>query len=264
MCEPVVILGLGFTTRRLAPLILRRGGKVYAAVRRPERFTELAARGALINPLVTEGLPKGAVLIHSVPPLAEPEMSGIRSLIREIAPGRILYISSTSVYGSQFEVSAASPAMPNDEKGQARVDEERWMAATGAECLILRSAAIYGPGRGVHVRVREGHAPRSLGGLVSRIHVDDLAAVLEAGIESKIEGAWPVADLHPASSEEVAAWCANFMGIEVPDSRNQKEEVSGRKVDGREILELLGVELKYPSYETGIPASLMEEAKIDL
>jgi hypothetical protein len=89
--------------------------------------------------------------------------------------------------------------------------------------------------------------------------VDDLAALLEAGIESKLEGAWPVADEQPAASEEVADWCAKRMGITLPEESWARFPVSGRNVNGTKIRELLGVGLKYPSYRTGIEASLLEE-----
>ncbi len=245
MPDPVVILGLGFTTQRLARRLRERGISVYDAKTAGE-----------IPP------PPEAILVHSVPPLAEPENSAIHALITAIQPRRILYISSTGVYGSQTEVDESTPPSPNDAKGRARLAEEEWLADPafpGRSSLILRSAAIYGPGRGVHARLREGKLPRGAGGIVSRIHVDDLVSILEAGIDSELEGAWPVADECPAASEEVAAWCANLMGIALPRGSPQHFPVSGRKVDGRKIRELLGVALAYPSYQTGIPASLLQE-----
>lgn len=264
MPEPVVILGLGFTTQRLARRLRERGVPVYAAVRAAERFREFEALGVRLCALSPDDIPKGAAVVHSVPPLPDPERNGIRALIRGIAPRRIVYISSTGVYGAQPHVTEDSPAAPNDEKGRARLDEEEWLA-TAAGALILRSAAIYGPGRGIHVRLREGRLhkqkpPRGAGGVVSRIHVDDLAAMLEAGIESRIEGAWPVGDDEPAPSEDVAAWCAGLVGIALPDASGRDYPVAGRTVDGRKIRELLGIQLKYGSFRTGIPASLKEEA----
>jgi nucleoside-diphosphate-sugar epimerase len=258
MSDTVVILGLGFTMQRLARRLRQRGAQVFAAVRRAERFTEFEALGVRLCGLSPNELPPAAVLVHSAPPLAEPEESAIRSLILGSAPRRVLYISSTGVYGAQTHVSAASMATPNDDKGHARIEEEEWISNGPWSSLILRSAAIYGPGRGVHVRLREGKLPRGTGGVVSRIHVDDLAALLEAGIASRIEGAWPVADDHPAASEEVAAWCAKLMGIPLPDGSGTGFPVAGRHVDGQEIRDLLGVELKHASYKTGIPASLTE------
>jgi nucleoside-diphosphate-sugar epimerase len=234
---------------------------VYAAVRDAKRFAEFAALGVRLSALQADELPKGGVLIHSIPPLADPEKSAIRSLIREIAPRRILYISSTGVYGDHIDVNEHTHARPNDDKGHARIYEEAWLASLGPT-LILRSAAIYGPGRGVHVRLREGKLPRGAGGVVSRIHVDDLAGILEAGIDSPLTGAWPVADENPAPSEEVAAWCADQMGLAVPEQPVNRFPVAGRSVDGRKIGELLGVKLKYPSYRAGIAASLLEESAV--
>jgi nucleoside-diphosphate-sugar epimerase len=263
MSGPVAILGLGFTTQRLARRLLQRGVPVYAAVRNPERFTEFARLGVHLSDFTAEQIPQNTTLIHSIPPLAEPDNSRIRELISELQPCRILYISSTGVYGSQKEVRADTLAAPNDENGRARVAEEQWLAAVVASSLILRSAAIYGPGRGIHMRLREGRVPRGAGGFVSRIHVDDLAAILDAGIGSPIVGTWPVADDHPAISEQVAAWCATLMGITPPQSVQKSVDksfpVAGRRVDGKKIRELLGVDLQYPSYRTGIPAALREE-----
>lgn len=246
MRGPVVILGLGFTTGRLARRLRAGGIPIYAITRE----------------LIPQDIPREATLVHSVPPLAEPENSAIHTLITAIHPRRILYISSTGVYGSRAEVDERTVASPDDEKGYTRLAEEKWIAAAaaGGSSLILRSAAIYGPGRGVHVRLREGKLPRGTGGVVSRIHVDDLVTVLEAGIASELEGAWPVADECPAASEEVAVWCGNYMGIALPQEAQQHFPVSGRRVDGRKIRELLGVDLAYRSYKTGIPASLLEES----
>jgi len=244
MARPVIILGLGFTTKRLARQLQPSGRAVHTATGHPP------------NP---EGLPHGAVLVHSIPPVQEPDRSAIRHFIRAVAPGRILYISSTGVYGAQTSVDDTTPAAPDDEKGRARLAEEDWLAATGVPTLILRSAAIYGPGRGIHMRLRNGALtglPRGTGGVVSRIHVDDLASLLAAGIDSGLTGAWPVADDRPAASSEVIRWYAAKVGMNLPEIPGELSVPQrGRFVDGEKIRELLGVKLKYPSWETGIPAS---------
>jgi nucleoside-diphosphate-sugar epimerase len=248
MPRPVVILGLGYTTKRLARRLQDSGRAVHAATGHPP------------NP---EGLPRGAVLVHSIPPVEEPDRSAIRECIRALEPARILYISSTGVYGSQTDVDETTLAAPDDAKGRARLAEEDWLIstgiATGAPTLILRSAAIYGPGRGIHMRLRTGvltGLPRGAGGVVSRIHVDDLAALLAAGVDSDLTGAWPVADDRPAASSEVIRWYAARLRISLPEIPGELQVPQrGRFVDGRKIRELLAVKLKYPSWETGIPAS---------
>jgi hypothetical protein len=140
------------------------------------------------------------------------------------------------------------------------VEEERWIASGPWSSLILRSAAIYGPGRGVHAALREGRIPRSAGaGIVSRIHVEDLAEIIEAGVSSTLEGAWPVADDLPCASAEIAAWCVRTMNLSAAGENASPFAIAGRKVDGRKIRELLNVRLTYASWETGIPASMAEE-----
>jgi nucleoside-diphosphate-sugar epimerase len=199
-------------------------------------------------------------LIHCIPPLAEPENAALRALIEELNPRRVVYVSSTNVYGARTEVNEETPAHPNDERGHRRVDEERWIASGPWSSLILRAAAIYGPGRGVHAALREGRFPRSAGsGVVSRIHVEDLAAIIEAGVSSTLEGAWPVADELPCTSAEIAAWCIRTMNLSGAAEMASAVAIAGRKVDGRKIRELLEVRLSYPSWETGIPAAFAEE-----
>ncbi len=263
MPDPVIILGLGFAGQRLARRLRSRGVPVWAVVRDANRFREFTAMGVEIHAMESgippKAIPGDAVLVHSIPPLPDPEKNAIHSLVQEINPRRILYISSTGVYGAQTHVTEQTQAAPNDEKGLARIDEETWLTSAAPSTLILRSAAIYGPGRGIHMRLREGKRPRGAGGVVSRIHVDDLAAILEAGIDAAVEGAWPVADDCPAASEDVEAWCAQQMNLALPDEASPQFPVAGRSVDGGKIRELLQVNLKYPSYHSGIKASLIEE-----
>jgi nucleoside-diphosphate-sugar epimerase len=244
MPRPVIILGLGYTTKHLARQLQQSRRPVHPATGHPP------------DPA---GLPHGAALVHSIPPVEEPDRSAIREFIRIIAPARILYISSTGVYGAQTNVDETTVASPDDEKGRGRLADEQWLIATGIPTLILRSAAIYGPGRGIHMRLRNGALtglPRGAGGVVSRIHVEDLAALLAAGIDSGLTGAWPAADDRPASSSEVIRWYAAKRGLNLPEIQSELSiPQRGRFVDGGKIRALLGVKLKYPSWETGIPAS---------
>jgi hypothetical protein len=49
------------------------------------------------------------------------------------------------------------------------------------------------------------------------------------------------------------------MRLAMPDALAFGSPVAGRSVNGRKIVELMGVKLKYPSYKEGIEASLVEE-----
>lgn len=261
----VIIFGLGFTGKRLARRLLSRGIPVFAAVRDAGRFGDLAAAGLRLGELAAARLPQelpcNATIFYSIPPLSPAESSRIEALVDALEPARMVYISSTGVYGDQIEVNESTPASPVDERGRLRLAAEQRISAGPWTRLILRAAAIYGPGRGVHMAIREGRLPRGSGsGVVSRIHVDDLAAIADAGIFSSLEGAWPVADDAPCSSAEIAAGYAKLLNLDLQVESDPEFVVAGRRVDGRKIREILGVELIYPSWETGLAASLAEEA----
>ena len=83
---------------------------------------------------------------------------------------------------------------------------------------------------------------------------------MEAGLYSNLQGAWPVADEEPCSSAEIAHWYAELAGLKAETATGP--QVTGRRVDGREICKLLGVQLKYPTWQAGILACLEEEARL--
>jgi nucleoside-diphosphate-sugar epimerase len=256
-----VIFGAGFTGRRVALRLLRRGVRVVAGVRDPERVRDLISLGLEAVPLQSDAdFPKGAALLHSIPPLPAMENTALRTLIEQIEPRRVVYLSTTGVYGEEAEVSEFTPAAPADPRALTRIDEERWIESHDWSTLVLRAAAIYGQGRGVHVSIRKGRVPRgSASGIVSRIHVDDLAALAEAGLFSELTGAWPVADDHPCATAEIVEWLQRQSVGEKASSPQIIFPVHGRKVNGAAIRNKLGIKIKYPSWHTGIPASIAEE-----
>jgi nucleoside-diphosphate-sugar epimerase len=146
-----------------------------------------------------------------------------------------------------------------------RLAAEQAVAAGPWPSLILRPAAIYGPGRGVHERLRQGTF-KLLGdgsNFISRLHVDDLAGIVVAALFSDLTGAYPAADDEPCPSLEIVAFCARLLGLPLPSSAGPEEldetRRSDRRVDGRAVRRLLGVELTYPSYRVGVPAALAQQ-----
>ncbi len=259
---PVVLLGLGFTTKRLARRLLLRRVPVMAVVRNPSRYADLAAIGLTVleyNASAIDSVPAGGVVVHTVPPLPAEENDGIRIFIQGIRPGRVIYISSTGVYGRQSFVDCSSAMEPSEEKGIRRMEEELWLGAQPWATMVIRPAAIYGPGRGIHVRLRDGKAPRAEGNtFVSRVHVDDLAAILELAVTSTLEGAWPLADNLPCSTNAIREWCAELLRVGNGGSAEDSIRVSGRTVDAEELREKFGVVQHYPGYPEGLLSSIAE------
>ncbi len=173
----VLILGCGFTGERVARRFLARGAHVTVTARNPERLADLGAEAVRLEQL---RVTPGALVLHSIPP------DGSQGLIELLgdAPARVVYLSTTGVYGHQKFVNESTPAAPETESHRSRIAEERRVAAGPWSSLILRPAAIYGPGRGIHESIRKGAC--KLGG---QLHQPDSRrrsgrARIEAGLLS--------------------------------------------------------------------------------
>ena len=263
------MLGCGYTGRRLARTLLQAGTPVLATARRPEALAELAGLGARVRRLdldapetvraLVAAAPHGARALWSIPPAA-----GQERLLEALGPrlARLALLSSTSVYGARADVDAATPAEPDDEVGRARLRAEELARASCASTLVLRPAAIYGPWRGVHARLRAGALELRPAQRLpsSRVHVDDLVAHCAAALESALDGAWPVADEDPAPTAEVARWCAARLGLAPPPEVAGEPAHRGRRVDGSAVRARLGIALRQRTFREGLVASLAEEA----
>lgn len=235
------------SARGLAVTALRRAQIDFTA---PDAIARLAA---VVEP--------GCVVLHSVPSL---EGNADAELVRGLAgkARRVVYLSTTGVYGDARLVDEVTPRAPRSAREQARVNTECAVEAGPWSALILRPAAIYGPGRGVHVSMAKGRYTLLGDGsnYISRIHVDDLAALTEAALLAELTGAYPVADAHPCTSREVAEYCAATFGLPMPVSASGGEvpmsRRGNRQVDGRAIFAALGVRVRYPSYREGLAAEM--------
>jgi nucleoside-diphosphate-sugar epimerase len=274
---PLVILGCGYTGRHVARLFLSRGHQVLATTRTPARLDDLARAGALVfrfeagaTPIQLQWVPQGSRLLYSIPPQeADPDPLAAIVQALESRVERAVYLSTSGVYGTTLEVNEHTPPAPPDETVRRRLLAEQTFTTAHWSSMILRPAAIYGPGRGVHVRMARGDFRLVDGGLnyVSRIHVEDLARITAAALDADLEGVWPVADSRPCTSLEIAAYCARLLTLQVPDSvpaaGAHPTRRANRRVDGSAVLRELEVSLLYPTYEEGIPASLAAEGSED-
>ena len=275
MSRRALIIGCGFTAQRTARTLLKAGWDVTATSRSPENLAPLEAAGARLvrfdaaRDRRIEAAAEGASVLLSVPTLKldgqllEPTPSLVAALHGQ--PRHLTYLSTTGVYGATRKVDERTPASPQTERQKLRASAEDAVQSHGCSALVLRPAAIYGPGRGVHQAMREGRfrLPRDPSRLVSRIHVDDLAAIVARALEQRVEGAYPVADECPATSAEVARHCARLLDLPVPDAVADdclsETRRADRRVDGSAILRLLGMRLRYPSFREGIPACIAAE-----
>ncbi len=171
-----------------------------------------------------------------------------------------VYVSSVALYGSAREVSVATPTATDADPRRLRA--ERLFQAAGA--VILRAPAIYGADRGVHQRIRAGahRIPGDGSRFTSRIHVDDLAALLLGALYTQKNDrrhsgcVFPVGDATPCSHKEIAQFVCETFSVPSPPSVPLEEAPvtlrGDRRVDGRAACEAFGISLRYPSFRDGI------------
>ena len=230
--------------------------------RNPENLSGLpgieAVRLDVSAPFSLDFIPSGSLVLHSIPPLDQDDPNAIVAALGD-RPRRVVYLSTTGVYGASPVVDSSTPVAPRHERDWQRVRAESAVLGGPFSSMVLRPAAIYGPDRGIHISMLQGRFRLVNGGsnYVSRIHVDDLAAHAEAALLSTEEGAWPVADDYPCTSLEIAKYCAELFGIELPESASSESvhhtRRADRRVDGRAVRQVLRVTLRYPSFHVGIP-----------
>src|SRR5579862_6018319 len=102
----VLILGCGFTGQRVAHRFLVRGCRVTATTRTPVRLASLAQLGADVITLddLAAHLHPGVLVLHSIPP---PEPAHLLDALGT-APARLVYLSTTAVYGAATRVDATT------------------------------------------------------------------------------------------------------------------------------------------------------------
>jgi nucleoside-diphosphate-sugar epimerase len=281
------IAGCGYVGARLARALLAEGARVVASRRDLDALAGLAAAGAALSPIdlarpdtLAGRCPPGARVVLAAPPVdatGAAEAALIAELARAAAP-RLVYVSSTGVYpaaGGAWVDEEVAPA-PIGDAGVRRLAAERALAAAGAaagvEVVALRAAGIYGPGRGVHARLRAG-TYRVIGagdGWVSRIHVDDLVAAIRAAATAAAPPAIVnVADDEPTSSRAHADGVAALLGLPPPPSLDPADAsaaaramlLADRRIANGRLRALLGGGLRHPSWREGTAASLAEEAR---
>jgi len=291
-----LILGCGYIGRRLARHYLDQDLPVVGVVRSAESAADLTAQGipALALDLgrdpdtardwdeLARASVAGAQVFHlAPPPEAGTQDLHTRHLVAAFDrlghPSRLVYISTTGVYGDCGGdwVDEDRPVNPRADRALRRWDAEqtlgRWRSATGHALVILRVAGIYGPGRLPLERIRAGlplvrpeEAPWS-----NRIHADDLVSACIAAMGHGADGAiYNACDGHPSTMTDYFFQVADAAGLPHPpvlSLTEAREQLSpgmlsymreSRRLSNRRLVEDLGVELRYPALAQGLPSCL--------
>lgn len=285
-----LIVGCGYTGQRIAKVLAARNESVTALVRSAHSATELTQSGlnALAVDLDRPPLPAlplaGSRVFYLAPPPAQgtvdPRMTAfLESCARDGQPGRILYFSTTGVYGdcSGAWVDEDRPPAPNADRARRRWDAEQqlrgWRDRTGGELVIFRVAGIYGPDRLPLRRLREGlplveeaEAP-----FTNRIHVDDLVMAAIAAMDRAPDNAlYNLSDGHPSTMNDYFNRIADLTNLPRPPTVTMAEAADAlsagmlsymqesRRLTNRRLLDELGISLRYPTLAEGLPACIRE------
>ncbi len=276
--------GLGYSAGALAGALLAEGWGIAGTCRTTDKQGELARRGMAAH-LFERGHPLDEAAFEGVTHVLQsipPDDEGDPALALHGATLALLqqlrwfgYLSTTGVYGDHGGdwVDERSDLQPTGERGRRRVGAEigwsRLLHAEGLPLHVFRLAGIYGPGRSALDSLRAGTAKRVIkpGQVFSRIHVADIVQVLRASMARPNPGAvYNVCDDDPVPPWEVIEYAAELLGLApppaVPFEQAQLSDMArsfyddNKRVRNERIKRELGVQLKYPSYRTGLPPLL--------
>jgi dTDP-4-dehydrorhamnose reductase len=284
--------GYGYSAAALAARLVPKGARIAGTSRTLDGVAALRARGVDaylfdgVRPMAAgrDVLRESTDVVVSVPPvpgIGDPVLAHHGDdLAQSSALAWLGYLSTTGVYGDRGGdwVNEETLPSPSGERGQARLDAENaWLSlgrTRGVPVHVFRLAGIYGAGRSALDTVREGHAKRidKPGQVFSRIHVDDIAAVLEASIARPRPGAiYNVCDDEPAAPAEVIAFACELLGVAPPplvafdeiaptlSPMARSFYAENKRVSNARIKAELGVRLRYPDFRAGLRALLEAE-----
>lgn len=193
-------------------------------------------------------------------------VAGLRNvLIRLPAPKRFIYISSTSVYGQRNAewVDELSPTEPTEEAGRVVLSAERALREFLPEALVLRFAGIYGPNRILRRPALEQGIPIATDpeGWLNLIHVEDgVRAIMAAEEHGRDASTYNICDDRPVQRREFYGHQARLLHASEPKFKPPLLPENNRRILNHKMKIELGVELRYPDYQKGIPACLDSDA----
>lgn len=265
--QRVVVLGCGYAGAAVARLARERALGVLTQVRSDARAAALRAEGfevLQVPVLDDDAVPRLALDAATLVVIAFPPdgTTDARLAPHLAAAGAVTYVSSTGVYGEHRGVLDDATPIPS-----APAPSERALRILAAEqayreqgATVLRCPGIYGPDRGLHVRVIKGEhrIPGDGTRFLSRIHIDDLAQlVLASGAPGHARGeTYVVGDREPATQLEVVGFLADAYGVPfpafVPLESVHETLRADRRVDASRALSTFGVTLRHPTYREGM------------
>jgi nucleoside-diphosphate-sugar epimerase len=285
--QNILIVGCGYLGRRAAVRWIETGAHVSALTRSPDHAEQLRELG--IHPVIgdvtcpesLETLPAADVLLYAVGldrssgnSQREVYVNGLSHVLERVQGqiGRLVYISSTSVYGQNLGewVDEDSVCQPTASNGVVCLEAESLVSrhipkpSSGVGSNILRLAGIYGPGRLI-ARVAALQSGAMLegnpGAWLNLIHVDDAVSAVFGCLQRGCPGrTYLVSDDRPVARREYYETVAKLVhapeprfDLELPDAEKRS---LNKRCCNRRLREELQVTLQFGDIVAGLPNAL--------
>lgn len=287
--EPFFIAGCGDIGSRVAQKALQRGLEVAALSRADEQAQSLRLYGVttIVAELGAEApLPElpcaGRTVFYFVPPpgggfgdsRAEQFCAAME---RTEPPARLVYLSTSGVYGDTGDRPAdeSMDPQPRTARARRRLHAEEtfrgWGRRHGVPVVILRVTNIYGPGRLPIAHLTSGHPllAEAESRPTCRIHSEDLAEIcLSVAAGRGDDQVFNLCDHEPCSTTRYFTLVAEMLGIPCPPQISLEEArkvmkpllfsyfTEHRVMNNKKIMNVPGVKFRYPTLREGLAASL--------
>jgi len=282
----MLIIGCGDVGRKIAARAQLNREAVQCLVRSAESAALLSERGMNAeavdldhqSPSLTGARNQQQIYYLAPPPASGNSDPRMRRLLSALSVGkhhRIVYVSTTGVYGNCNGewVDEHRAVDPQVDRARRRHDAEEqlraWRQTGPGEVVILRVAGIYGPGKLPISRIEqkipmigEDEAPWT-----NRIHIDDLVSVCEAAMARGADGeVYNVSDGNPGNMRDYFDRVADRYGLPRPPLVSLAQAratlsqgmlsylAESRRLDNRKMIRELGVNLRYPDLASGLQA----------
>jgi nucleoside-diphosphate-sugar epimerase len=272
-----LVIGCGYLGLRVARRWLAHGDSVVALTRSDARARSFQDSGIepvigdVTEPTSLNAFPEADTLLYAVGldrssgrSQRDVYVGGLENVLGHMAGRvrRILYISSTSVYGQNSGewVDEMSECRPESENGKICLDAENLLRDKAPDANVLRLAGIYGPGRLV-ARIESLR-----GGLVAEgnpeawlnlIHIEDaVAAVLSCERRGLSGSTYVASDDHPCRRREYYSLLAWMAGAPQPRFESPSPAGLNKRCSNRRLHEELQVVLRFPRFNVGLPHAL--------
>jgi len=277
-----LIIGCGYLGLRAARLWQKAGLRVAATTRSTERAAAFKQEG--LDPIVCNvldaqsltALPAANCVLYAVgldrqagDSMRDVYVNGLQNVL-DVLEGkmdRLLYVSSTSVYGQTDGswVDETSDCEPTRENGQICLEAEQAITNADVSSVILRMGGLYGPDR-LLARIREREQGIKVAGnpeaWLNLIHIDDAVAAVDT-VASSQDGPpkYLVIDDQPIQRKTYYETLARLLELPPPEFNPDTPDRKGdrglnKRCSNRLIRETLGLEWTYPTIEEGLPAAL--------